>query len=204
MSINSPMKPKSIIRKADGTMRYVCPQCGLSFLKSPRCPECGQLVSVNAVESGNDRKLCVGDDVSELKIFEIINKYFGEHYKGWMKAWYNVSDEYAAWFPTITVSNTKPSGNWGGTMKYSNTLSPDRKTITEMNHEKPNGIVTSEEFETWGKKRRLVFARVNGSLVFLGVFQTFHDDGPKVKTFVHKRIAKGIDLSTFELIDEDQ
>ncbi len=203
MSINSPMKPKRVIRKADGTVRYICPQCDVSFLKSPRCPECGQLVSVTASESGNSRKLRVGDDVSGLKIFEIINKYFGQKYDGWMHAWYDINDEYAAWFPTITATNTKPKGSFGGRKKYSNTLSLDRDTITEMNHEEPNGSVTAEEFETWGKKRRLVFARVGGSFVFLGVFETFHDDGPQVKTFVHKRIAKGIDLSTFELIDEE-
>ena len=38
--------------------------------------------------------LCVGDDVSNLKIYEIINKYFGENYKGFMQAWYDIDDEY--------------------------------------------------------------------------------------------------------------
>ncbi len=43
-SINSPLRPKNIIRKADGTIRYVCGRCKQSFVKAQRCPECGQLV----------------------------------------------------------------------------------------------------------------------------------------------------------------
>lgn len=42
--INIPIEPKSRIRGDDGNIRYVCRRCGESFLKSPRCPECGQLV----------------------------------------------------------------------------------------------------------------------------------------------------------------
>lgn len=42
--INTPLRPKTIIRKADGSVRYVCGRCEESFLKSQRCPECGQLV----------------------------------------------------------------------------------------------------------------------------------------------------------------
>ena len=42
--INSPMKPKDIIIKKDGQIMYICGRCGKTFVKSPRCPECGQLV----------------------------------------------------------------------------------------------------------------------------------------------------------------
>ena len=42
--INVPMRPKNRIRKADGSVRLVCGRCQASFAKSPRCPECGQLV----------------------------------------------------------------------------------------------------------------------------------------------------------------
>ena len=42
--INTPMKPRNRIRKSDGSINYICGRCGISFLKSPRCPECGQLV----------------------------------------------------------------------------------------------------------------------------------------------------------------
>ena len=44
MDINIPMKLKNRVKKADGTIKYVCGRCGKSFLKSLRCPECGQLV----------------------------------------------------------------------------------------------------------------------------------------------------------------
>lgn len=43
-SINTPLRPKNIIRKADGTIRFVCGRCAQSFVKAQRCPECGQLV----------------------------------------------------------------------------------------------------------------------------------------------------------------
>ena len=42
--INTPMKPKNRFRKSGGLMFYTCGRCNSSFLKSPRCPECGQLV----------------------------------------------------------------------------------------------------------------------------------------------------------------
>ncbi len=42
--INTPKKPKNRIRKADGSMQYICGRCNTTFLKSQRCPECGQLV----------------------------------------------------------------------------------------------------------------------------------------------------------------
>lgn len=42
--INTPMQPKGIVRKNDGSIRYICSRCGQSFNKAPRCPSCGQLV----------------------------------------------------------------------------------------------------------------------------------------------------------------
>lgn len=42
--INTPKKPKNRIRKADGSMQYICGRCETAFIKALRCPECGQLV----------------------------------------------------------------------------------------------------------------------------------------------------------------
>lgn len=42
--INTPLRPKGRIRKSDGTITYICGRCEIKILKSPRCPECGQLV----------------------------------------------------------------------------------------------------------------------------------------------------------------
>lgn len=42
--INTPLKPKDVIRKEDGITQYICGRCTTQFIKSPRCPECGQLV----------------------------------------------------------------------------------------------------------------------------------------------------------------
>lgn len=43
-SINTHRKPKGIVRKNDGSIRYICGRCNQSFNKAPRCPNCGQLV----------------------------------------------------------------------------------------------------------------------------------------------------------------
>lgn len=45
-SINTPMKPKNRIRKPNGNIYYVCARCMTTFVKSPRCPECGQLIKL--------------------------------------------------------------------------------------------------------------------------------------------------------------
>lgn len=42
--INNPLRPQIVIKRPDGTLRYKCGRCEYSFAKSPRCPECGQLV----------------------------------------------------------------------------------------------------------------------------------------------------------------
>lgn len=42
--INTPMEPKSKKLGEDGIIRFICGRCGSTYLKSPRCPECGQLV----------------------------------------------------------------------------------------------------------------------------------------------------------------
>ncbi len=46
VALEEPMMPKKRMRKADGTLRYICGRCEASFSKSDRCPECGQLVKV--------------------------------------------------------------------------------------------------------------------------------------------------------------
>lgn len=42
--INTPLKPSDVIRSNDGQDKCVCGNCGKTFMKSPRCPECEQLV----------------------------------------------------------------------------------------------------------------------------------------------------------------
>lgn len=131
--------------------------------------------------------LCVGDDVSNLKIFEIINKFFGENYKGYMQAWYDIDDEYAAWFPTIHETNTRPNGNYGGTRMWSNTLSPDKKVITEVNHDVKHDEAIKVDYTH--SKKRLVFGRIGGSFRFLGVFETHPIYEAEVMTRQHVQIA---------------
>lgn len=199
--INIPLTPKGIIHKSDGTIQCLCGRCGISFIKAERCPECGQLVLYNgdSNKTGDKRILHVGDDVSKMKIYEIINKYFGENYNAWMKASYIINDNYRAWFPTITKTSTRPNGKFGGTEMWSNVLSPDRKTIITINHDEPN----RKSEENTPRKRILVFARIDGSFSFLGVFSDRLVPEAELLTFQRERIAQGIDLDTFQLIDED-
>ena len=148
-------------------------------------------------------KLMLGYDCSNKKIFEIINECFGKNYNGWMQAWYDINDEYAAWFPTITKTDDCPTGNYGGTKCCSNTLCAYNTTIIEINHEETCEEAvfnaTNPKFAKYNKKR-LVFARVDGEFVFLGVFERdiLLEENPAPK--VHHRIARGVDLKTWELI----
>lgn len=202
--INTPMKPKGIIRKADGRVQCICGRCGSSFYKSPRCPECGQLMLFKETEPtvvGKKGTILVGDDVSKLKIYEIINKYFGTSYAGWMKAGYDINDDYWAWFPTITSNNVRPDGSFGGTVMWSNTLSPDKRTVISMNHDATIDDVPREERTNNIRRRRvLIFGRINGAFEFLGVFDDKLVLENRIQTWRHDRIARGIDLNTFELI----
>lgn len=43
-SINIPIKPTKTINNENGSIQYICGRCKTIFEKSPRCPECGQLV----------------------------------------------------------------------------------------------------------------------------------------------------------------
>ncbi len=42
--INTPITPQKIYINNEGVLRYICSRCNTDFEKSPRCPECGQLV----------------------------------------------------------------------------------------------------------------------------------------------------------------
>ena len=197
--INQGKAPLSFTQQ-EGKLVYVCPTCQSSFKKAKRCPECGQLILHDAATSPKtkSRILHVGDDISRLRIYEIINKYFGKDYSAWMKASYEINDRYWAWFPTITKTNTRPNGTYGGTAMWSNTLTPDRKTVISVNHDELNKIP-----KELPNKRVLIFGRIDGFFYFLGVFNDYHVPEAKMLTYQHDRLAKGIDLDTFQLIDED-
>lgn len=199
--INVPMPPRSIIDDPNGPSKFICGRCGTEFLKNARCPECGQLVLTDDKSNNQSSStLHVGDDISGLKIFEIINKYFGKNLSGWMKAGYDINEKYWAWFPTITKTNTRPNGNYGGKVMWSNVLSTDRKTIVTVNHDEIN----KPPVETSHRKRALIFARLDGVFQFLGVFEKYHVSDAEYLTYRYERIAQGINLNTFQMIDEDE
>ena len=207
-SINIPLSPMRITMNDNGMIQYVCGRCSYTFIKSYRCPECGQLVLREddsiSIKEVLPITIHVRDDVSGLKIYEIINKYFGKKYTGWMKASFEINDNYWAWFPTIRTTNTRPNGEYGGNVMWSNTLSSDGKTVISMDHDATIDDLPAEERNS--NKRRpdvLIFGRIEGKMRFLGVFDDKLVQENKILTYRHDRIAKGINLSTFELIDED-
>lgn len=145
------------------------------------------------------KKIEIGDIVSGLKIYEIINKYFGKDYEGWGKAWFDINDEYAAWFPTIsTHSSSAPRGTYGGTVNCLNTLSEDMKTIIETNNDPVGKSSGNQKYD----KKRLVFARINREFVFLGVFLRNNESTDKLEIYRHSRIAVGVNLDDYSLIFE--
>lgn len=139
--------------------------------------------------------LTIHDDVSHLKIYEIINKYFGKNYTGWMKAWYDINDKFGAWFPMITDAYDVPEN----AQKFSNLLLDEGKTIIEVHHEKKEP--PADENQKYDKLR-LVFGRFHDGFRFLGVFKRSLVKGTQALTYKHERIAEGIDLSTYNLIEK--
>ncbi len=141
--------------------------------------------------------LHAGDDLADMKIYEIINRCFGKEYKGWMAAWYDIDKEYAAWFPRITKTDDRPRGSYGGTRSHSNTLSADGRTILEIDHETPSTAII--DIDPKYEKTRLVFGRMNGGFQFLGVFERHRVEDAELVTYRYDLIAEIIDLRTFSL-----
>ena len=97
-------------------------------------------------------------DVSGYKIFEIINHCCGTHLKGWMKAWYQINDEWAMWFPKITTTGkTKSHSSYGGDF-WINNLSSDGKTLVQENPNEPPAPIIEDNYY---KSHRLVFGRID-------------------------------------------
>ena len=139
--------------------------------------------------------LTIYDDVSHLKIYEIINKYFGKNYTGWMKGWYDINDKFAAWFPMITDAYDVSES----AKKFSNVLLDEGKTIIEVHHEKKEP--PADENQKYDKLR-LVFGRFHDGFRFLGVFKRSLVKGTQALTYKHEQVAEGIDLSTYNLIEK--
>ena len=139
--------------------------------------------------------LTIYDDVSHLKIYEIINRYFGKNYTGWMKGWYDINDKFAAWFPMITDAYDVSES----VKKFSNVLSDEGKTIIEVHHEKKEP--PADDNQNYDKLR-LAFGRFHDGFRFLGVFKRSLVKGTQALTYKHERIAEGIDLSTYHLIEK--
>lgn len=125
-----------------------------------------------------------------LKNYQIINKYFGKNYKGYMKAWYDINDEYAAWFPKVSWTLSKPNWKYGGTQNYSNVIEKYGEEIYEYDFSKaPSAYDREECFD----KNRLVFAKVDDKVCFLGVYKRVEYSGMDYQTYKYVRISTEID-----------
>lgn len=135
-------------------------------------------------------------DVSRYKIFEIINYCCGKDYKGYMKAWYQIDEYWAIWFPII-ISDEMKSNSSNSEISWINTVSSDWKTIIEEN---PNQKISDEDIENEYKIKRLVFGRIDGTFKFLGIFQRTREKNNDVNYLWHKytRIGTRINLETME------
>lgn len=149
--------------------------------------------TVEKIHNAIRRKyLLVGDDISDLAIFEILNTFFDKDYKGYQKGWADLNSEYAAWFPKFEIINEAQD--------YSNELSSDGRSIVEIKH---NGTEQSvNEDSKYHEKKRLVFGRINRKFQFLGVFKRSIVSGTEKLTYRYDQIAVGINLSSFELVQD--
>ncbi len=136
----------------------------------------------------------IGDDISGLKIYEIINECFGKELKGWLKAWYDINENYVVWFPAIASEQKIPDGKYGGRKTYNNTISDDGLYIYEDNY------TPDAKLKEMTKQKVLVLGRHDHGFEFLGVFE--YTD--RIKTDCIKttltRIAAGIDLNKYSLL----
>lgn len=132
--------------------------------------------------------LSIKDDVSQMNIVDIINNFFGKNYKMWMRACYHIDNEFMAWFPKITEVGDTPSGSWGGSKNYTNSLSEDGKVIIEVNHTETEPP-TDEELEY--DKLRFTFGRINKKFQFLGIYKRALVYGTEHLTYRYERVAVG-------------
>lgn len=153
------------------------------------------------MRSGVRTSINVGDDTSNLKINEIINECFCKNYKGWQRGWYDINDEFAAWFPQITTDDIVLNGKPPKTKKYVNLLSDDGMEISEINfNSSPEEEVEDIKYD----KKRLTFGKIDGKFRFLGVFERISFKGKEYLCHKYVQIQKSIDLRVFNFLDKQK
>ena len=143
--------------------------------------------------------ITVDDDFREKKIFEIINECFGKDYTGWMKAWYKIDEDNAAWFPRMEEAKRDDnSSNALAGNRFSNRISSDGTVIEEIDptRNKVHGLETDK----WIEPTRLVFGRMKDGFHFFGVFMIdkLSKDGVDCYYRSYKRVGTKIDLTTMK------
>lgn len=142
--------------------------------------------------------ISIKDDFTKYKIFEIINMCFHQEYKGFMKAWYDINDDYVAWFPKM-ASDGFESKYKDDNETWINTISSDGTKIIETNQSKVKGSYLERKYT---EKHRLVFGKYSDGIHFLGLFDLIPEDNSEeyyMRTYT--RIATEVDLTKLSETD---
>ena len=146
-----------------------------------------------------DKIIAIEDDFRDKKIFEIINECFGKNYTGWMKAWFKIDDNYAAWFPRMEEAKIdSDSSNALAGNRFVNRISVNGTIIEEIDPTRKK----SEDMlrDKFTDPARLVFGRMKDGFHFIGIFiiDELSKDGIDCVYHTYKRIGTKIDLSTMK------
>ena len=146
-----------------------------------------------------DKIITIEDNFRDKKIFEIINECFGKNYTGWMKAWFKIDDNYAAWFPRMEEAKIDgDSSNALAGNRFVNRISVNGTIIEEIDPTRKK----SEDMprDKFTDPVRLVFGRMRDGFHFFGVFivDELSKDGIDCVYHTYKRIGTKMDLNTMK------
>ena len=123
------------------------------------------------------------DRIEFYRVNEVLNACFGTDYKAWMKATWQLNDEYRCWFPKLTKTLKDEPVSYGCVIVISsdwNTLIFDDRKTNAADYRDPQGY-------------RIIFAREpdNGPILFRGIYVQDQSE-TAYKHYVHKRVATKI------------
>jgi hypothetical protein len=139
------------------------------------------------------KSIHVEDEISFAWSAHVLNACFGKNYKGWMKAWYQLSDNEAVWFPKLAIIENgvvQPQDRVYGCI---NILSDDGCVITERHSTACGDTETTI---------RYVFAKPSQKegYRYIGTFvRDLEQSGPDVA--VYRRIGTSVDLTKWYVDD---
>lgn len=136
-----------------------------------------------ALPIGRIEYLDAKDGIEFYRVNEVLNACFGTDYKAWMKANWQLNDEYLCWFPKLTKTLKDEPVSYGCVNVISedwNTLIFDDRKTNTPDYRDPQGY-------------RIIFAREpdNGPILFRGIYIQDQNE-TTYKHYVYKRVATKI------------